>query len=69
MYPFGYALRIPNRVIKKYNRRTKSFYFIEDKISKSFKLTSFDTVDTAPMLRDYYARIDKYYSRFPLLVS
>ena len=47
MYPFGYALRIPNRVIKKYNRRTKSFYFVEDKISKSFQLTSFDTVDTA----------------------
>ena len=23
MYPFGYALRIPNRVIKKYNRKTK----------------------------------------------
>lgn len=65
MYPFGYALRIPNRVIKKYNRRTKSFYFVEDKISKSFKLTDFSTIDTAPMLRDYYARIDKYYSRFP----
>lgn len=65
LYPFGYALRIPNRVIKKYNRRTKSFYFVEDKISKSFQLTSFDTLDTAAMLRDYYSRIDKYYSRFP----
>ena len=65
MYPFGYALRIPNRVIKKYNRRTKSFYFVEDKISKSFQLTDFSTIDTASMLRDYYARIDKYYSRFP----
>ena len=32
LYPFGYALRIPNRVIKKYNRRTKSFYFVTDKI-------------------------------------
>ena len=50
MYPFGYALRIPNRVIKKYNRRTKSFYFVEGKISKSFQLISFDTVDTAAML-------------------
>ena len=49
------------RVIKKYNRRTKSFYFVEDKISKSFQLTDFSTIDTAPMLRDYYARIDKYY--------
>lgn len=65
MYPYGYALRIPNRVIKKYNRRTKSFYFVEDKISKSFKLTDFSTIDTASMLRNYYARIDKYYSRFP----
>lgn len=65
MYPFGYALRIPNRVIKKYNRKTKSYYFVEDKISKSFQLTSFDTIDTASMLRDYYIRIDKYYSRFP----
>lgn len=65
MYPFGYALRIPNRVIKKYNRKTKSFYFVEDKISKSFKLIDLSTIDTAPMLRDYYARIDKYYSRFP----
>ena len=65
MYPYGYALRIPNRTIKKYNRRTKSFFFVEDKISKSFQLTSFDTVDTAGMLRDYYSRIDKYFSRFP----
>ena len=65
MYPFGYAIRIPNRVIKKYNRKTKSFYFVEDKISKSLQLTHFYTIDTAPMLRDYYARIDKYYSRFP----
>ena len=65
MYPFGYAIRVPNRVIKKYNRRTKSFYFVEDKVSKSFQLTDFGTIDTAPMLREYYARIDKYYSRFP----
>ena len=65
MYPFGYALRIPNRVIKKYNRRTKSFYFVVDKISKSFQLTDFSTIDTVSLLRDYYARIDKYYSRFP----
>lgn len=65
MYPFGYALRIPNRVIKKYNRKTKSFYFVEDKISKSFKLVDFSTIDTASMLRDYFTRIDKYYSRFP----
>jgi hypothetical protein len=65
MYPFGYAVRIPNRVIKKYNRRTNSFYFVEDKISKSFQLIDFSTIDTASMLRDYYARIDKYYSRFP----
>lgn len=65
MYPFGYALRIPNRVIKKYNRKTKSYYFVEDKISKSFQLTSFDTLDTASMLRDYFTRIDKYFSRFP----
>ncbi|AXH77547.1 MAG: replication initiator protein [Microviridae sp.] len=65
LYPFGYALRIPNRVIKKYNRKTKSFYFVEDKISKSFKLVDFSTIDTASMLRDYYSRIDKYYSRFP----
>lgn len=65
MYPFGYALRIPNRVIKKYNRRTKSFYFVVDKISNSFQLTDFDTIDTASLLRDYYDRIDKYYSRFP----
>ncbi len=65
MYPFGYALRIPNRVIKKYNRKTKSFYYVEDKISKSFRLIDFSTVDTADMLRDYYVRIDKYYSRFP----
>ena len=64
-YPFGYALRIPNRVIKKYNRKTKSFYYVEDKISKSFQLTDFSTIDTATMLRDYYSRIDKYYSRFP----
>ena len=53
------------RVIKKYNRRTKSFYFVEDKISKSFQLTDFSTIDTASLLRDYYARIDKYYSRSP----
>lgn len=65
MYPFGYAIRVPNRVIKKYNRKTKSFYFVEDKVSKSFQLTDFSTIDTAAMLRDYYARIDKYYSRFP----
>ena len=65
MYPFGYAVRVPNRVIKKYNRRTKSFYFVEDKVSKSFQLTDFGTIHTASMLRDYYARIDKYYSRFP----
>lgn len=65
MYPFGYAVRVPNRVIKKYNRKTKSFYFVEDKVSKSFQLTDFGTIDTASMLRDYYARIDKYYSRFP----
>ena len=64
-YPFGYAVRIPNRVIKKYNRKTNSFYYVEDKISKSFRLTDFSTIDTASMLRDYYARIDKYYSRFP----
>jgi hypothetical protein len=64
-YPFGYALRIPNRVIKKFNRKTKSFYYVEDKISKSFHLTDFSTIDTASMLRDYYARVDKYYSRFP----
>ena len=64
-YPFGYALRIPNRVIKKYNRKTKSFYYVEDKISKSFQLIDFSTIDTATMLRDYYSRIDKYYSRFP----
>ena len=36
-----------------------------NKISKSFKLTDFSTIDTASMLRDYYDRIDKYYSRFP----
>lgn len=65
MYPFGYAIRVPNRVIKKYNRRTKSFYFVEDKVSKSFQLTNFGTIRTAAMLRDYYARINKYYSRFP----
>ena len=65
LYPFGYALRIPNRVIKKYNRRTKEFYYVEDKISKSFHLVDFGTIDTAPMLRDYYSRIDKYYNRFP----
>lgn len=65
LYPFGYALRIPNRVIKKYNRRTKEFYYVEDKISKSFQLTDFGTIDTAAMLRDYYSRIDKYYARFP----
>ena len=68
MYPYGYALCIPNRVIKKYNRRTKSFYFVEDKISKSFKLTSFDTVDTAAMLRDYYARIINTIVDFPLVL-
>ena len=45
MYPFGYALRIPNRVIKKFNRKTKSFYYVADKISKSFKLTNFSTID------------------------
>lgn len=65
MYPFGYAIRVPNRVIKKYNRKTKSFYYIEDKVSKSFQLTDFGSIDTASMLRDYYVRIDKYYSRFP----
>ena len=65
MYPFGYALRIPNRVIKKYNRKTKSFYYVEDKISKSFQLTDFSTIDTAQMLNEYYSRIDKYFSRFP----
>ena len=65
MYPFGYALRIPNRVIKKYNRKSKSFYFVEDKISRSFQLVDFSTIDTSSMLRDYYSRIDKYYSRFP----
>lgn len=65
MYPFGYALRIPNRVIKKYNRKTKSFYFVEDKISKSFRLVDFSTINTASMLSDYFTRIDKYYSRFP----
>lgn len=65
LYPFGYALRIPNRVIKKYNRRTRKFYYVEDKISKSFQLTDFGTIDTASMLRDYYSRIDKYYNRFP----
>lgn len=64
-YPFGYALRIPNRVVKKYNRKTKSFYFVEDKVSKSFQLTDFSTIDTSSMLREYYERIDKYYSRFP----
>lgn len=65
MYPFGYALRVPNRVIKKYNRKTKSFYYVKDKVSESFQLTDFGAIDTAPMLRDYYSRIDKYYSRFP----
>lgn len=65
MYPYGYALRIPNRVIKKYNRKTKSFYYVEDKISKSFLLTDFSTIDTASMLKEYYTRIDKYFSRFP----
>ena len=65
LYPFGYALRIPNRVIKKYNRRTKKFYYVEDKISNSFQLTDFGTIDTAFMLRDYFSRIDKYYNRFP----
>ena len=65
MYPYGYALRIPNRVIKKYNRKTKSFYYVEDKISKSFLLTDFSTIDTVPLLKEYYTRIDKYFSRFP----
>lgn len=65
LYPFGYALRIPNRVIKKYNRRTKEFYYVADKISQSFQLTDFGTIDTALMLRDYYSRVDKYYNRFP----
>lgn len=65
MYPYGYALRIPNRVIKKYNRKTKSFYYVEDKISKSFLLTDFSTIDTASMLKEYYTRVDKYFSRFP----
>lgn len=65
LYPFGYALRVPNRVIKKYNRGTKEYYYVEDKISKSFQLTDFGTIDTASMLRDYYSRIDKYYKRFP----
>lgn len=65
MYPFGYALRVPHRVIKKYNRRTKSFYFVPDKVSKSFRLVNFDTIDTAAMLNEYYTRIDKYFSRFP----
>ena len=46
LYPFGYAIRVPNRVIKKYNRRTKSFYFVEDKVSKSFQLTDFGTDKT-----------------------
>ena len=50
LYPYGYALRIPNRVIKKYNRKTKSFYYVEDKVSKSFQLTDFSTIDTAPSL-------------------
>lgn len=65
MYPFGYALRVPNRVVKKYNRRTKDFYFVPDKVSDSFRLVSFDTIDTADMLNEYYARVDKYFSRFP----
>lgn len=65
LYPFGYALHIPHRVIKKYNRRTKEFYYVEDKISKSFQLIDLGTIDTASMLRDYYSRIDKYYNRFP----
>lgn len=64
-YPFGYALRIPNRVIKKYNRRTKEFYYVEDKISQTFHLTDFGTIHTAQMFRDYYSRIDKYFNRFP----
>lgn len=65
MYPFGYAVRVPHRVIKKYNRKTKSFYFVEDKVSKSFQLTNFGSLHTADLLREYYARIDKYFSRFP----
>ena len=50
---------------KKYNRRTKSFYYVEDKVSSSFRLVDFSTIDTAPMLKEYYTRIDKYFSRFP----
>ena len=65
MYPFGYAIRVPNRVIKKYNRKTKRLYFDEDNVCKSFILADFGTIDTAVILRDYYARINKYYSRFP----
>ena len=41
------------------------FRSVEDKISKSFQLTDFSTIDTASMLSDYYSRIDKYFSRFP----
>lgn len=65
LYPFGYALRIPNRVIKKYNRKTKEFYFVPDKVSQSFRLVDLNSLDTASMLNEYYSRVDKYFSRFP----
>ena len=38
MYPFGYAIRVPNRVIKKYNRKTKVFTLLRIKFQSLFSL-------------------------------
>ena len=65
MFPFGYRVILPNRVIKKYNRHSKEFYYVPDKDSEKFRLTDFSTLDTAPLLHDYFTRVDKYYERFP----
>ena len=36
LYPFGYAVRIPNRVIKKYNRKTKDSIMLRIKYPNLF---------------------------------
>lgn len=61
-----YLIVLPNRFVRKYNRHSQSYYYVSDKDALRFRTTTFDTLQTAPLLNEYYSRLDKYFARFPL---
>ena len=68
MLPSGrYLVRVPKRCGFRYNVNSRS-YDLEFR-KEDFRTTEFFTLDTLPLLKEYYSRIDKYFARFPSRVD